>query len=321
MDRGTVPMLPLSAFQFPPLDVNDSALSPPNNVPVVDSRGFNDMTHTKLIYAAMLCQRRLYEFSSNADSTNWSHWPKMLAALDDFKQHVENDLHRFKDTTGSLAMLHIGSGPKILVSLQLLLRRPPYRPSRNIVPPWDDMDILEAATSVLEEHLKPIPAELVPWAWESWVQWHALAIVLAELLVQPHGSLFDRAYAAARKGFSSYITLIADGDSGMLWKPIARLMHRVQRLRKPPPRKVLPHDAPSNTAISLHYNGTAPSEASGGFQPFPFNTWDFEMDDPGLFTSAADLQSYEQLDNVHATVDTPWLAWDCFLQDLNFPSV
>ncbi|KAF2438160.1 hypothetical protein P171DRAFT_424256 [Karstenula rhodostoma CBS 690.94] len=317
MDRGTVPMLPLSAFQSPPLDMNDSDLLSTSNVPAVLSHGFTDMTHTRLVYAAMIFQRKCYELSLNADGKNWSHWPKMLAALDDFEQHVENDLHRLKDVPGPLARFHNGAGPRILVTMQLLLRRPPYRPSSNIVPPWDDMNILEAATSVLEEHLKPTSADLAPWAWNSWIQWHALAVVLSELLVQPVGSLSDRAYAAAKEGFSSYITIIADGDSGLLWQPIARLMHRVQRLRKPPLQEALPHDAPPNTAPALP-NGTLPQEASGDFETFPFDTWDTQLDDASLFTNPG-FQSYERLDNVHATEDTQWLAWNCFLQDLNFP--
>ncbi|KAK7185955.1 hypothetical protein DPSP01_009894 [Paraphaeosphaeria sporulosa] len=318
MDRGTVPMVPLSEFQSPPLDINDSDLSSASKVPMVGSPGFTDMTHTKLVYAAMLSQRKLYELSSNADGTDWSHWPKMVAVIDDLKQHVENDLCRFKAETGPLVMHHIECGPKILVSLELFLRRPSYRSSRNIVPPWDDMNILEAATTVLEEHLKPMPAELAPWAWKSWVQWHALAVVLAELLVQPYGSLFDRAYAAARKGFSSYTTLIADGDSGMLWKPIARLMHRVQRLRQPPLQEVQRPSTLPNTALALQPNDSLPQEASAVSETFSFDTWDFQLDDTSLFPNA-DYQSYEQLDNLHAPRENPWLAWDCFLEDLNFP--
>ncbi|KAL5394973.1 hypothetical protein PMIN02_004531 [Paraphaeosphaeria minitans] len=318
MDRGTVPMLPFSDFQAPPLDINDSDIPSASNVPMVDSPGFTDMTHTKLIYVAMLSQRKLYELSSSADGTDWSHWPRMVAVIDDLKQHVGNDLRRFRDMTGPMVMHHIDSGPKLIVNLELLLRRPPYRSSLNIVPPWDDMNILEAATAVLEENLKPMSAELAPWAWNSWVQWHALAVVLAELLVQPNGSLFDRAYAAARRGFSSYVTLIADGDSGMLWKPIARLMHRVQRLRQPRSQEVQPHDTvPKIAPVSLP-NDALDQAIPGIPETFSCDTWNFQLDDTSLFPNAGS-QGYEQLDNLHAPGESQWLAWDCFLQDLNFP--
>jgi hypothetical protein len=311
-------MLPLSALQSPPFDINDNELTSAKDVPIQDTEGFTDMTHTRLVYAAMLCQRRMYEASLNADSKNWAHWPKILGALADFKQHVENDLHKFKNVNEPLAMFHNSSGPKILAPLQLLSRRPPYRPSRNIVPPWDDMDILEAATTVLEEHTKPSPEDLAPWAWKSWVQWHALAVALAELMVKPTGHLADRAYAAATQCFTRYTTLIADGDSGMLWKPIARLMHRVQRLRQPPTHELSPHNSLITPALALHADDALPQGTIDNFETIPSNYWDLQPDFTNLFTNG-DFGIYDKLDNIHGLEDTQWLAWDCFLQDLNFP--
>jgi hypothetical protein len=311
-------MLPLSALHSAPLGINDSELTLAGNLPVQGSEGFTDMTHTELVYAAMLCQRRIYEASLNADSENWAHWPKMLGAVADFKQHVENDHHRLKNVSGPLALLHNVSGPKILAPLQLLLRRPPYGPSRNIVPPWDDMNILDAATTVLEGHTMPMLEDLAPWAWKSWVQWHALAVALAELMVQPTGHLADRAYAAATKSFAQYTTLIADGDSGMLWKPIARLMHRVHRLRQPPAHKFLPHSLPVAPAPALHAEDALPQETTSNFGTSPFNNWDLQLDFTNLFTNG-EFEIYDKLDNVNAPENTQWLAWDCFLQDLNFP--
>ncbi|KAJ4349510.1 uncharacterized protein N0V89_008126 [Didymosphaeria variabile] len=242
----------------------------------------------------------------------------MLGALTDFKSHVEEDEHRFRDTTGPLAMFHKISGPKILPSMQLLLRRPPYRPSRNIVPPWDDLNILEAATDVLEQHMQPRSAEFAPWEWKTWVQWHALAVVLAELIAQPHGHLSDRAYAAATHIFAKYTTLIADGDAGQLWKPIARLMHRVQKSRQLASKEILPHTTQATLGAHPDMGNALPQGTTGHFETFPFTNWGVQPEFADLFSSG-DIQNYERLDKVYSTEDTQWLAWDCFLQDLNFP--
>lgn len=320
MDRGTAPMMPLIEFRHPPLDINDSDLTSADDGVVERSTGFTELTHAKLIHRAMLSQRKLLELSANATGTDWSHWPKMVAVVDDMRQHVESDLLKFKDTPGLLVKHHLESAPGILYSFELLLRRPPYRPFRNTVPPWENGKILEIATAVLEAFMEPISPELAPFAWNSWVQWHALAVVLAELLVLPNGALFDRAYAAAQKGFSYYTTLIADGDSGMLWKPIARLMHRVQRQHELFSQSAKPHSGLPTTVRAANSNDLLPREVPETSESFSMDTLNVQFDDTTL-SGAAGFQAYEQLGDIHSTMDTQWLAWDCFLEDLNFPGV
>jgi len=73
--------------------------------------------------------------------------------------------------------------------------------------------------------------DFAPWAWKSWVRWNALAILLVELCSQPPGESYDAAYSIASQSFSHYSSLIADTETGMLWKPITKLMRRLQQHR------------------------------------------------------------------------------------------
>ena len=264
-----------------------------------------------------MCQRRMYESTFDASKSDWGKWFKVL---EEFKQYIESTRSMLMTATGPLAKFQDISARKILISMQLLLRRPPYRQPRNVVPPWDDINILQTATDVLKEHMQPLSPELAPWAWKNWVQWHALAIVLAELVAQPHGDLSDQAYTVATQSFMRYASIVADGDSGMLWKPIARLMRRVQHVRQllPPITSQLASSSLTSHEISDHLLQPRNSENwTESFNIPNFNDWNLGPDVLNLFPCGAS-QTYDQIDSTHTAEDMSWVAWDCFLQDLNF---
>ena len=313
LDRGTFPILPSTAFQTPPLNINDEDMLPPNDVPTVSSiSASTDMSHNAMIYDAMICQRKLVELSESAGD-GWEHWFKKLELVAAFEKAVQTKHCITSDPATPIERFRQMSGKKIVVSMQLLLRRPPYRQPQNIVPPWDDYNILEAATEVLESHSQATPDDLAPWAWKNWVQWHALAVVLAELMVNPQGFSSDRAYAIATKSFHHYARIIADSESGMLWKPIAKLMRRVQRLRTqgvPFDSTTLPGD-PSNLSEQLD------PIFSGDLDTFDFNNWGIDTETSNMFLDPGSQTVYRS-NEIQSDNGTPWLAWDSFLHDVNF---
>jgi hypothetical protein len=319
LDRGTVPILPSTAFGTPPLNINDCDMSAPNNVPNESSLGPTDMSHTAMIYQAMLCQRKLYELSESPENV-FESWPKRLELVEAFGEYVRNATFSISTSGSPLEQLQKISGTKIHVSLQLILRRPPYRRPHNSVPPWDDFDVLSAAVDVLEQHLQPLVPELKPWAWKNWVQWHALAVVLAELISSPRGPSFDRAYAIATKSFQHYSKIVADSESGMLWKPIAKLMRRVQHVRQSPTTPLTQNG--HKFGIGDEAINVAPFdlEAVQEFDTFDFTDWTFANEGLGYPASNNDHESIQDGISPHAP-DMPWLAWDTFLQDIILPDV
>lgn len=321
LDRGTVPMLPSTAFRTPPLNINDEDMSPPNHVAERSSSAPTDMSYSCMIYEAMLCQRKLYELSRDEKGT-WDNWPMKLDVFAAFEKYV-NELGPEKiDFASSLEKLRYFSGKKILASLQLLLRRPPYRQPQNSVPPWDDFDIMENAAIVLQGHTQSLTADLAPWAWKNWVQWHALAVVLAELIVRPHDPAFDRVYAVVTKSFHYYATIVADSDSGMLWKPIAKLMRRVQRIKQD--LHFESAQTPLGQLVTIqetHINAAEqqPILFSQDLDTFDFANWSIDIDAPYRAPHDATL-ARDITTEIESRYDTPWLAWDSFLQDVNSTS-
>ena len=323
LDRGTMPILPSQAFLKPPLNVNDADISPFHNLPIISCSGPTNTSHTAMIYEAMICQRRLYELSCGAQD-GWEQWAKKLELLSKFEESVMKSHVNMSDLAGPLETLQKTSAKKILVSMQLLARRPPYRQANNTVPPWDDFDVMETATEVLEQHLQIAPPELQPWAWKNWVQWHALAVLLAELTVRPQDPSSDKAYLVAIQSFHHYAQLVADSESGLLWKPVVKLMRRVRRIREGTQQARFP--TTSNSTMEVPDNNVSHSE-----QP-SFGLFD----EHGTFDSANlgseinfstslyrnnDSQFIEQCSGTELGNDTPWLAWDTFIRDFHDSSV
>ncbi|KAH7076109.1 hypothetical protein FB567DRAFT_632393 [Paraphoma chrysanthemicola] len=318
LDRGTTPIMPSASFQHPPLSINDSGLSPSGGVILELTSSWSEMSHTAMIYEAMICQRKLFELcETTADP--WETWPRRLDLVARFEQHVSNVTSYIDNSASPLERLSKLSGKKIVVSLQLLLRRPPYRQSRNAIPPWDDFDVLSEATNVLEQHMQPMPDELEIWAWKNWVQWHALAVVLAELIARPLDPVSERAYKIAVESFRRYAQIVADSDSGMLWRPIAKLMRRVQRARHSACSGAS-QEQPSDIIPPAPYTNTVSEPSHYKFVE------DFEMCDldqckgrDGVSNLATqnDRPYYIMEDDIPTNNSGTWLDWDTFLQDLD----
>lgn len=276
------------------------------------------MSHSTMTYKAMLCQRRMYETSQVYEDVS-SQWLKKLELIDAFAIDLKSTKTSIFRNETPLEKLQELSGHKILLSLQLLLRRPPYQQARACVPPWDDFNVLEAATNVLEQHLRPLAPELKPWAWKNWVQWHALAVVLAELTIHPEGPQSDRAYSIATTSFQHYSQIVADSESGMLWRPIVKLMRRVRSMRQSAGLHALPHLAqavdPGQLPAEQH-NDKNDQWLAPVTDAFDLGSLTYDSDGPTHHSLI-----YADHDGLQDEDGMPWLGWDSFLDDMNLPDI
>lgn len=88
------------------------------------------------------------------------------------------------------------------------------------------IDVIELSTAILTH------PSLVKWAWyaKTYVQWHAIGYVLAEICCRPPSAECDRAWAAVTGVYESGI-LRANEPKGTVWKPIRRLMAKARYVR------------------------------------------------------------------------------------------
>jgi hypothetical protein len=193
-----------------PLNISDAQLSSG-----AKSSGFTEMSFSCMVYEALMCQKRICNDT----------WPRKLAFVNDFELSMSKYYSISDDATPIEQMTKLAA-KEIVANMHILLRRPPYGESVH-----DDFDILGTAMKVLERSLQLKSPRFSQWAWKSWVKWYVLAVVLAELCAQPDSILFDKAYEIAQQSYEQHRQLIADGEKGMLWRPIVKLMQRVSELK------------------------------------------------------------------------------------------
>ena len=63
------------------------------------------------------------------------------------------------------------------------------------------------------------------------IQWHPLAVALAELCTQSSGPLVDRAWRVVDTVFPLWSEHVADTKRGRLWRPIKKLHKKAQAVR------------------------------------------------------------------------------------------
>ena len=122
-----------------------------------------------------------------------------------------------------------------LMSLGLLLYaiRPLHIHPRVKAPRMKEIDVLNLSTELLERQVAVLKNPATePWRWFVWVQWHALAVALAELCSRTEGPDVERAWNAVDGAFQLYADIVADTQSGMLWQPIEKLMKKAKQNRR-----------------------------------------------------------------------------------------
>ena len=268
--------------------------------------------YNKILPSTCLLLRKLTELGiSAADGTLNPHLARQqqLAALAEFKSVVEKIQNQYGTAPTKIQAFTLSVAQESLVAMTLLFHRPLHKRGKNqeayALGKIDNNELLVMATEVLERsQSKRTWFEFAQWAWFKWVKWFALAVVLAELCAA-RGSSADRAWIVAQQSFEDYATIVADTKSGLLWKPIVKLMQRARSIRE------------------------AQTAKSQGIAPTPDgNHTDIQWRDDGLedlgprlddqtSTLASETNSGGDSDTKMDTdVDLTWFHWDLLIEDI-----
>jgi hypothetical protein len=335
LDRGAAPLIHSRNLGVPPLNLNDSDIGS-NISPVSPGSGLTDMSFCTMTFEAMVCFKKISALNEVAED-GWRRWGHKLELLNEFEERfTRNYLSIDHESVQPIGVLLKMSARSILANMRLLLRRTPYRQMHNIVPPWDDFDLMTSATEVVEQHMSLDNHKLALWAWKEWTPWYALAVTLAELCRNPLGRGSDRAYAVACDAFKKYSYPPTDPNQGLLWRPIAKLLRRVTELRGGPgsvlvaPSHALvpnactdgssssqylmwsPQDDTNNRPISLHQLINGSPKLAG------LDSW--VVDENLLESSSNDILqmgTYKDPDEVVKDLgeSVSWLDWDLTFQN------
>ncbi|KAI1657666.1 fungal-specific transcription factor domain-containing protein [Daldinia decipiens] len=247
-DRGTNTIVARGSYDTRlPLNINDDDFGPDSRGPLVERQGPSDMTFN-------LCTARCsglflaVEHAQDAPGIEDSGPPSK--GVEETLKHAQSLEAQFvvgADTNHVPS--HLASIMVRLVILKLwLIMQYPLHPRRrpqaasasrqgragaagNVFP---HEATLRTAISIVElnDHLATGPyGERFSWWVATYVQWHPLAVALAELCTQTRGELVDRAWQTVEDVLPKWSEVIADTKNGTLWRPIRKLYKKAKAAR------------------------------------------------------------------------------------------
>lgn len=217
-----------------PLNVNDEDLDPDSMLPVQARTGYTAMTFCAIIHEVWMVHRRCNIESPGISLPSPSAEEK-ISIITNCQQHLNNEYLIHCDLTNPIAWVTSMVGRLVLARFWLAIYHPLQQEHRfNASPAMTRERLLLTTVEILEgAHCLECEPATAQWKWyfNSWCQWHPLAVALAELCSQTQGPLVQRAWTIVDEVFEPWAANIADSKRGMLWRPIQKLMAKAQRNR------------------------------------------------------------------------------------------
>ncbi|MCJ1268877.1 hypothetical protein MMC22_008765 [Lobaria immixta] len=240
-DRGSDPMIHGATFNTKiPSNINDEDLDPESSHPVSSRSGFTAMTFCIIAHEMWQLNqecRIIVPYFPGNDAKHFQAAPfeDKRDVLSKFQQHVEQEYLAHLDPRKPIAWITCMVTRLILKRFWLAAYHPLSKEQRDTHNEWITRERLLLTTVELMEHahyleIEPLTAQF-EWFMTSWVQWHALAVALAELCVLNQGTLVQRAWTIIDTIFEPWAAHIADSRRGMLWRPIQKLHAKARRNR------------------------------------------------------------------------------------------
>lgn len=219
-----------------PCNVNDADIGPLSFSEIYDRVGCTEMTFTLITLEASVFARvwALPDHNAGTREEGIADWYRRKTQTDELRKLLHDKYLVHCDTSVPLYWVCKTIATLIGLKMQLLLQYP--LEGRRLVPESerDRTANMELAVDLLErteavEH--DAHGAHFQWFIKTYVQWHPLAVVLAELCVEPGGPYVDRAWAAIDTMMERLGNRIADSRKGTLWRPLKKLHAKAQAAR------------------------------------------------------------------------------------------
>lgn len=183
------------------------------------------MSFALMVYDGCSAAEKLRAPNLRPTSENWKSRETFARNFGDYlKQNYlkllnqDDPFHRFQYAIGK----------SMCATTLLRALRPTQERSQGANPYGLESErLLQAAMDNLRaSHFVHDDPEFSGWAWMAWVQWHALATILAALCYIRSNDKANAAWYYVEKSISRVSSNIADGKSGMHWRAIELLYGR-----------------------------------------------------------------------------------------------
>ncbi|ETS75068.1 hypothetical protein PFICI_13552 [Pestalotiopsis fici W106-1] len=310
--------------------INDADFGTNTHGPVSDREGITDISYALVKFHLLVFGRRMGDGSNNAPSSSVGirlDWEVAQQHVQEFEQSALKLLH-FCDPESSSYAWFVWHGTQLFVAgARLSALRPLYRAeaTRQPAPPRakDNTEVLQQTVKALEKmELMHTDSRGENYRWMVSIQWHILAVAIAECYVCPDQALVCHAWTLIKSLYQRYERLIMRNSGQPLKGPLGKLMRRTREkleglLVADTPRSATdPRDyddrnqaIPTNLPLQAFNMVETQLEQSGPVYPSPEETSLFgEQVTSAPTTDCAPNSPWDQ----------SWKMWDEFMIDMSF---
>ncbi|GKT64649.1 fungal specific transcription factor domain-containing protein [Colletotrichum tofieldiae] len=251
-DRGTDAAIPRQSYNTRlPFNLDDDDFGPSTTTPLEDRTGPTEMTFclcTSMSSGIFGNLRPKHpQLALDSDSS-----PEMTTSEDEIMAHAQRLESLFgtappktpaspsqqqeQEDVRNLPASHAAVTVRIIILKMWLSAQYPFTPRAATAaakPRVARETMLRTAVNTIElvELSTATYRERFGWWIDSYVQWHPLAVALAELCVQTRGELVDRAWGVVDRNYNGMRDRIADTRRGTLWRPLRKLLRKARAAR------------------------------------------------------------------------------------------
>jgi hypothetical protein len=240
-DRASLPMISADSFDTKlPMSINDDDLHFGSGEEVTEREGYTDTTFCLICLkvSEITIQLRYVPARISGERTQDRNelWKQRAEKVTDLQCRIEKKHLCHLNVARPFHWMTKMVAEVMVATLWLLVHRP-LQTQLDAVPSTQPADpgVLYLSIQVLEKayQIYTDPAGMqYRWLSEIYVQWHPLAVAIAQLCVETKGPLVERAWPIVDFFFENCREHIADSHRGMLWRPIKKLMSRAKKLRQ-----------------------------------------------------------------------------------------
>jgi Fungal specific transcription factor domain len=232
-DHGTDPMINEMMYDTKmPLHINDDDISPDSKEFPPERIGFTDMTFT-LIRAQVSMVYRNLNYTHPGQNVNPIGFEERKKIIEDWHNMLNEKYVKYCDMQVPIQWSCATVARLLVAKLWLIVHHPFIKDKMSTLSPEDRNRMLLTSIEVIEfTHLLVTSESTQRWGWlfGSYIQWHPIAFVLAELCVRPHCPGVERAWLAVDSVFDAWRDKSASKKAS-LWRPLTKLYKKAKTFR------------------------------------------------------------------------------------------
>lgn len=307
LDWGVDPIIKLDSYDTPnPTNLNDDDLTEDTIVLPQPRVGMTDSSFGPVADQGIALAARLQYLESSQIHVHSNIWAYRLALVEEYEKNMYTQYLSHCDLKIPMQWMMTYVAHALSRFCHLLVVRPMSRLGENkhILPTMSSQEVYDRAVESLRAEELFYQTPLVKgFHWCTWNQWYCLAVALVEICAMPSLCRENGAWAVLEQAYKRQSTSIAETSRGRLWKPMRKLLKRVQNLRE---QQLMFIDVADTSTVMVTH------EVGNFFAPITAATV------VGSETPVADtfLNLQSGLSGSLAQIDTSMAFWDDFLVDM-----